>query len=182
MQKTILIYGVIASLIITSSIVLSMTLDYDPEHLAGLEYLGYLVMIVAFSMIFFGIKQYRDRALGGVMRYLTGLQVGLGITLVASVIYVVVWEINLAVTDYAFIHDYTAAQIEQRRDAGANATEMAEFVAEMDAMKVSYAKPLNRLSITFMEIFPVGLVIALISAAILRRSDVLPAANGGSAA
>ena len=47
-------------------------------------------------------------------------------------------------------------------------------------MKIQYADPLFRLPITFLEIFPVGLLISLISAAILRNPGVLPADPGAS--
>jgi DNA-binding CsgD family transcriptional regulator len=128
-------------------------------------------------LIFFGVKRYRDRELGGVIRYSTASQVGLGITLVAALIYVVAWEVNLSLTDCAFINDYTDSIIEQRRMEGATEVEMSKLVAEMEAMKESYGNTIYRLTITFMEIFPIGVVITLISAAILRKNQVLPTAE-----
>lgn len=175
MRKIIFIHGAIAGAVIVASILVGLALDSESEHLAGLEWLGYLIMVAAFSLVFFGIKQYRDQELGGVINFLAAVQVGLGITLVASVVYVLAWEASLAATDYAFIHDYTAARIEASRAAGASVEEMAALAAEMEAMKAAYAKPLNRMFMTFLEIFPVGLLITLLSAALLRRSNVLPA-------
>ena len=177
MQKIILTYGFIAGAVIIGTIIIWFATGANYEHVAGLEWLGYLIMIVAFSLIFFGVKQYRDRELGGVIRFPTALKVGLGITLVASVVYVVAWEVNLAATDYAFINDYTQSLIDDRRAAGASEAEMAGFVAEMETQRAKYDNTLYRLMITFSEIFPVGLVIALVSAAILRRRNVLPAAG-----
>lgn len=83
MKKIILINGLIVGIVIIGTYFLSTASDSDTGHLAGQVWLGYLVMIVAFSLIFFGIKQYRDRELGGVIRYRTGVTVGLGITLVS---------------------------------------------------------------------------------------------------
>ncbi|MEM6513036.1 MAG: DUF4199 domain-containing protein [Pseudomonadota bacterium] len=177
MRKTITTYGLIAGTIIALSVALSLAMDGASEHLAGLEWLGYAVMIIAFSMIFVAIKGYRDRELGGVIKFGTAFKVGIGITLVASLIYVVAWEINLSLTDYAFMEQYTQSLIEQKQAAGATAAELAELQAEMDIMAERYSNPLFRVPITLLEIFPVGLLITLVSAAVLRNSRVLPASQ-----
>ncbi|MEM9689451.1 MAG: DUF4199 domain-containing protein [Pseudomonadota bacterium] len=177
MRKTITTYGLIAGTIIALSVALSLAMDGASEHLAGLEWLGYAVMIIAFSMIFVAIKGYRDRELGGVIKFGTAFKVGIGITLVASLIYVVAWEINLSLTDYAFMEQYTQSLIEQKQAAGATAAELAELQAEMDIMAERYSNPLFRVPITLLEIFPVGLLITLVSAAVLRNSRVLPASG-----
>ena len=175
MRKTIITYGLIAGAIIALVIALSLAFDTSSEHLAALEWLGYAVMIIAFSMIFVAIKGYRDREQGGVISFGTAFGLGIGVTLVASVICVVAWEINLAVTDYAFIEEYTESVIAAETAAGATDAELASLRADMDAMKKQYSNPLFRVPMTLLEIFPVGLLITLISAAVLRNSKVLPA-------
>ena len=175
MKRTIITYGLIAGAIIAFVVALSLAFDTSSEHLAGMEWLGYAVMIIAFSMIFVAIKGYRDRELGGVIRFGTAFGIGIGVTLVASVIYVIAWEINLAITDYAFMEDYTQSLIAAEAAAGASDAELAALQADMDVMKERYSNPLFRVPITLLEIFPVGLLISLISAAVLRNSKVLPA-------
>lgn len=96
-------------------------------------------------------------------------------TLVASVIYVAAWEVNLTLTDYSFIDDYTESVIAGKEAAGVAGSELEAAVEEMTQLKERYANPLFRLPITFLEIFPVGLLITLVSAALLRRSSFLPA-------
>ena len=118
MRKIILTYGISAGVFIIGSALLSMALGADEGAWAALEWIGYLIMIVTLSLIFVGIKRYRDRELGGVIRFGTATKLGLGITLVASAIYVVTWEANLALTDYAFIDDYTSSIIEARQAEG----------------------------------------------------------------
>lgn len=175
MQRIILPYGGCAGVIIIGSMILGFVLGADEGALEAFEWVGYLIMIVALSLIFVGIKRYRDRELGGVIRFGTAAKVGLGITLVASAIYVVAWEANLAVTDYAFIDDYTASVVEARQADGVTGTALEAVVAEMEDMKRRYANPLYRVPITFLEIFPVGLLITLVSAGLLRNSAILPA-------
>ncbi len=177
MQKLMLVYGTIAGTIIIGSIIFGLALDTDDDSMKSLEWLGYLIMIVALSMIFIGIKRYRDRDLGGVIRFGTAAKLGLGITLVASLIYVVAWEVNLSLTDYAFIDDYTQSIIAGKQAEGVEGAELEEVVAEMEKMKVQYSNPVYRLPMTFLEIFPVGLLITLIAAALLRNRRFLPAAT-----
>jgi hypothetical protein len=94
----------------------------------------------------------------------------------AGVAYVVVWEVYLAMTDYKFMDQYIAGMIRARQAAGASAEAIAAEMAKLEPMRVSYRSPLYRIPMTFMEIFPVGLLVSLVSAALLRNPKVLPAA------
>ncbi len=175
MGRIILVYGVIAGAIVIGSIVLGLAIAGEGGTHHSQEWLGYLVMLIALSMIFVGIKRYRDRYLGGVIRFGTATLVGLGIAAVAGVIYVAVWEAYLAMTDYAFIERYTEGVIAAREAEGLSGAELRTLIEEMETMRRQYANPLFRLPMTFLEIFPVGLLITLISAAVLRNSKTLPA-------
>jgi hypothetical protein len=175
MQRIIFVYGSIAGFVVICSILLGLALSGGEETLHAQQWLGYLIMLIALSMIFLGIKRYRDRHLGGVIRFGTATVLGLGIAAVAGVIYVAVWEIYLAVTDYAFIGQYAEAVIAAKEAEGASGTELQGVVDNMESMQRQYANPLFRLPMTFLEIFPVGLLITLVSAAILRNSKALPA-------
>ena len=172
----ILVYGAIAGAVIIGSMILSLAVAGTEENMPMLEWVGYLIMIVALSIIFVGIKKYRDQELGGVIKFGSAFWVGLGITAVASLVYVLAWEVNLSVTDYAFIDDYTQSVLDAREAEGVTDEALTEVRLEMEQLKERYQKPLFRLPMTFMEIFPVGLLITIISAAILRNSKVLPAA------
>lgn len=169
MKKLVLVYGVISGLVIIVINTLSLELGL------GQVWLGFLVMFIAFSLIFVAVKQYRDQTLGGVIRFSTGFLVGLGITMVASLVYVLVWELYLALTDYAFIDTYIASILESRQTAGASQAELAATIAETETIRQQYSNPLFRLPMTFVEIFPVGVLISLISAFILRDSKTLAA-------
>jgi len=175
MLRIALTYGVIAGVVIIVGIIATFSLSngHGADGI-GSVFLGYLIMILALSMVFFGVKRYRDRDLGGVIKFLPALLLGLGIAIVASVAYVAVWEGYLAATNYAFADTYASAVIEAKKAAGVTGPALDAVVAEMNAFKVQYADPLFRMPMTFLEIFPVGLIVALISAAVLRNSKVLP--------
>ncbi|MFK8052827.1 MAG: DUF4199 domain-containing protein [Woeseiaceae bacterium] len=174
MKKYILIYGAIAGVVVICSMILGIVAA-DGEGTTASEAFGYLIMLIAFSLIFVAIKQYRDKEQGGILRFSQGVLLGIGVSAVAGVAYVIVWEIYLNVSNYAFINDYAAAILEQAKASGISDTDYAEKVAQMEQMKIDYANPVRRLPMTFLEIFPVGVLVTLISAGILRKSDILPA-------
>ena len=174
MSRIILIFGAVAGLIVAVPMCL-LVANAEPGSAATSHFTGYLIMLLALSLVFVGVKRLRDRELGGVIRFIPALLAGIGISTVASVIYVIGWEITLAVTDFAFIDSYSSAAIEAARAKGASASEVEAVVAKMNEFRQQYANPLFRLPVTFFEIFPVGLVVSLISAALLRNSRFLPA-------
>ena len=176
MKRVILPYGALAGVIVIGTMIIGLSIAGE-SHAAGAQWLGYLVMIVALSLIFLGIKRYRDHELGGVIRFRTAVLLGLGITLVASVIYVAVWEVYLSMTDYAFMNDYAQSMIEAKEAEGVAGAALQAEIESMDKLKEQYANPMFRLPMTFLEIFPVGLLITLVSAGLLRNSSLLPA-NG----
>jgi hypothetical protein len=169
MIRIILTYGLISGVVIILAMLGVMT------AFGHSLWLGYLVMLVALSAILVGVKQHRDQALGGVIRFWPALMLGLGIAVVASLAYVVVWEVYLAATHYTFMDKYAAAMLDAKRAAGVTGAAYAKAVAEADDMRRQYANPLYRLPETFMEIFPVGLFIAVVSAVLLRNPRFLPA-------
>ena len=176
MLRTMLIFGGIAGAIAIAAMLANLSTGSHSLLV------GYLILFTALSLIFVGIKTYRDRQLGGVIRFSTAFAVGIGIALVASVIYVIVWEIYLAATDYSFMDQYVRAMVEEKRAEGASAAEIAAMQAEMGAMGESYNNSLlMRIAFTLLEIMPVGLIVTLVSAALLRNSRFL-AARGGDPA
>jgi hypothetical protein len=174
MLRISLIYGALAGLVVIAVLIAGLTVLRGESFLTT-EWFGYLTMIVALSAIFLGIKRHRDETLGGVIKFLPALGLGLGIAVVAGVIYVAVWEIYLAASGYHFMDAYVASMIAAKKARGVTGAALANQIAQLDAMKAQYANPLFRLPMTFLEIFPVGVLIALISAAVLRNPRVLPA-------
>lgn len=173
MTKTALVYGAIAGSIVIGSILAGFLLGSD--HGGQSLWFGYLIMILALSLIFLGVKSYRDRQGGGVIKFGPALFLGLMIAVVAGVFYVGGWEAYLAATDYSFMPSYVDQIIESKKAAGLAGEALAAEIAKLEEMEANYENPLYRMPMTFVEIFPVGLVIALFSAAVLRNSNVLPA-------
>jgi hypothetical protein len=177
MLKRILVYGLIAGLIVgvPLSIITISAGNGTPRH--GML-IGYTIMLVALSTIFVAIKRYRDAELGGVIRFWPAFGLGLGISFVAGLCYVLAWETAQAVTHADFATAYSNAMIAQQKAAGVSGAKLAEFTAQMAHFKVQYANPLFRLPMTFIEIFPVGVLVSLVAAALLRNPRFLAARRG----
>jgi hypothetical protein len=177
MGRIIWIYGTIAGLALASSFFIGWILGAEIDDHSVI--LGYSIMLVALSMVFVGVKQYRDKILGGVIRFWPAVGVGLGIAAVASLFYVLGWEAYMYATDYSFMRAYVESTIAAKQAAGASAAEIAKFTAEMKAFEAQYANPLFRMAMTLTEIAPVGLLMAFLSAALLRKSNFMPAKAAG---
>ncbi len=169
-----LTYGLLSGFVIIVTMITGIVLS-DQKSFFSSEWFGYLVMLVALSFIFVGVKRYRDVERGGVIKFGAAFAMGLAIAAAAGVAYVAVWEIYLAMTDYKFMDEYIAGIARARQAAGVPAAALAQEMAKLESMRTSYANPLFRVPMTFLEIFPVGLLVSLVSALLLRNPKLLPA-------
>jgi hypothetical protein len=174
MARIIIVYGVIGGIIVAIGMWVSMSAQPEGGGALGMV-VGYLTMLIALSTVFVGIKRYRDTACGGVIRFLPALGLGLAIALIASAFYVLAWELWMFRTNYTFVDVYIAKSLEAMRVEGKSSAEIAAFARDMAAMKVSYADPIYRMAITLSEIAPIAVLVATISAAVLRNSRAFPA-------
>jgi hypothetical protein len=172
--KYVLTYGLLSGFVIILVLIAGLLLG-GQEGVFATAVFGYLVMLVAMTFIFVGVKRYRDVELGGVVKFGRAFALGLGIALVAGAVYVLVWEAYLALTDYAFIDQYIDGALRAKKKEGVTAEALAAYRQEMETMRVQYANPLIRLPMTFLEVFPVGLLVAILSAALLRKPNLFPA-------
>ncbi len=168
MLRLILTSGLISGLIIITGTIGALTLR-GPDVTAAGPALGYGIMVLAMGMIPWSLRRFRSARADGSLTFGRGLTLGLGITLVASLIYVALWEVYLAATHYAFMGQYIEATLAAKRAAGVTGAVYDQLAVQMEAMRQQYANPLWRLPMTFAEIAPVGLVMSLFSATLMRR-------------
>jgi hypothetical protein len=173
-MKYTLIYGGIAGAI-AISLISAMIGTGVTGHDETAMVVTYLIMLIALSLIFVGVKRYRDVECGGVIRFGRAFLLGLGMAAAAGLIYVIGWEVFVAVSGYDFVSDYSHSMIEGMRSAGATQAAIDAKAAEMQSFAETYRNPLFRIPMIFIEIFPVGLIVALVSAALLRNPKLLPA-------
>ena len=176
MKKIVWVYGIITGVLILgiSGLVFSV---FGASH-AQSELLGYLVMIIALSLIFIATKQYRDKHLGGVIKFKTAFIVGLYITLIASTIYVANWEVYMQTSGSdGFIESYQAGVIKNMEANGATEAEIQATKEQHEYYTKIYSNTFFRVLITASEILPVGLAITLISSLLLKNPALLPASE-----
>ncbi len=177
MKKAVLTFGVIAGVMI--SVLMDLSLLLSKKIGSGHSMmLGYTIMVASFLLIYFGIRSYRDNELGGQISFGRAFVCGILITLITTVFYVVSWEIIYFNFIPHFMDGYFAAQIRHVQASGLDAATIATRVAAIQHSQEMYQNPLVNAAYTFIEPFPVGLIITLISAAVLRRkTPVHPAAT-----
>jgi len=178
MKKIIITYGIIAGLISGGLMLTTMplfengTLNHDNGVL-----IGYTGMVIALSLVFFGIKSFRDNQLGGSITFSKAFLIGMAITMIASVFYAVAWEITYARSGEKYMQQWTDHELDKLKEGGATEADLQAARDKWKNFIVMYKSPLIRFGMTLMEIFPVGLLISLISAALLRKKEFLSTMN-----
>jgi hypothetical protein len=168
MKKTIAVFGIISGII--SSLMLAATIPFaDRIGFDKGEYLGYTFIVLSLLMVYFGIRSYRDNVSNGSITFAKGFAVGISITVISCLFYVVTWEILYFHFLPGFMDKYAAYTVDKLRTAGATPAAIQVQLDQMKKYKEMYDNPLINAAMTFIEPFPVGLIITLISAAILRK-------------
>lgn len=169
MKRPILIFGLVIGTILCINMVVMINMMYGPTEFEGNDVLGYAAMVLLFSLIFFGVRNYRNKYLEGYISFWEAFKSGAMIAFVGSTLYVVVWLFYY----YLFVPDF----VDVYTDYVLNNTPQAEIAAktqEMADLKEMYKNPLFVILITYFEVLPIGLVVALISSFILKRNKPEP--------
>lgn len=172
MKRIVLVFGVISGVI--SSALMFLTLPLLNRGIIDFKnglVIGYSAIVLSLLLVFFGVRAYREQN-GGTITFGRAFRVGLLITLISCAFYVVSWEILY----YNFMPDFvdkcSAAAVASMREKGASDAAIAAKTKEMAEMKVTLDNPLMNAAMTFIEPFPVGLLMTLVSAGILRRRRI----------
>ena len=169
MKRNVLIFGLILGTILAGNMVYMVSRIYDNPDLDTNDTLGYAAMVVIFSLIVFGVRNYRNKQLNGVISLGKAFKAGALIALVGSTIYVVVWLFYYYLFVPDFLDQYTACVLNEATRNGATASELTAKTEEMAQLKELYKSPLFVILISYAEVLPIGLVVAFISALILRK-------------
>lgn len=164
MKKIVLVFGIIIGLVFCANIGFMVYWMYHNPDLKGSELVGYTIMVVVFSLIYIGVRNYRNKQLDGFISFGKAFKTGALIALLGSAIYVAAWLFSyyLFVPDFMDVYSDYVLKNCTPEDLPAKTKEMADF-------KELYKNPLFVILITFSEVLPIGLVVALVSALILKR-------------
>jgi hypothetical protein len=178
MKKIVLTFGLISGVIM--SVIMLATVPFMNNAAADHGYLiGYSSMVLAFLLIYFGVRSYRDNVGGGKVSFGRALAVGALISLVASSCYVATWEVIYYRLAPNWISNYQAHEMDKARAAGASAEKLAKKKAELDSFAEMYKNPLVNIAFTFLEPLPVAVVMTLVTAGVLSKKKKQLAGDGG---
>lgn len=167
MKRIVWTFGLISGAVMAAFMV--ATVPFIGDHGAKDLIVGYAGMVAAFLLVYFGVRAYRDNVLGGTISFGRAFSAGILIAAIASLCYVATWEVIY----YKFMPDfytkYGQSVVEESRKNGKSEAEISKVRADMDTMLRRVESPVFVTVITFGEPFPVGFVIALVSAGVLRR-------------
>src|ERR1700730_13559242 len=169
MKKTILVFGLISgalsSLMMVATVPFLNKIGFDRGYV-----IGYTVIVLSFLLVFFAIRSYRDNVGNGQITFTKGFLIGISITLISCVFYVLTWEALYFTVLHNFMDNYSAYVVGKLQASGASAAAVQAKLLELKKYKELYENPFFNAAMTFIEPFPVGLVITLLSAGILRKS------------
>lgn len=176
MKKNVLIYGLIAGIVV--SILMLSTVNYISHCEGNVDYgtsmlIGYASMLIAFSLVYVGIRNYRDKYNGGVISFGKAFKIGMLIVLIASTIYVVAWLIDYFFFIPDFMEKYSAHTLDELKASGASQIEIDKQAKEMVNMVTMLKNPFFNAMMAYAEILPVGLVVTLISSLILKKKTAI---------
>jgi hypothetical protein len=168
MKKTVLTFGLISGAI--SAAMMLVTIPFaDAIGWERGEILGYTTIVLSALMVFFGVRSYRHNAGGGRLTFGRGFAVGILITLISSACYVGTWELVYYKLMPGFAEKYAAHMVERAKESGASQQKIDETERQAKQFKQMYDNPAVNVALTFTEVFPIGLVVTLLSAGILRK-------------
>ena len=173
MRKVVLTFGLLSGAV--SSAMMLLTIPFIDQITNHAEVLGYTTIVASFLLVFFGVRSYRDNVAGGSVTFARAFGVGLLMTVISCACYVATWEFLYFKVMPDFADKYAAHAIARARESGQSAAQIEALTKEMADFKTLYQKPLVNMAMTFMEPFPVGLGVTIISAAVLRRRRAAPA-------
>jgi len=168
MRKTVITYGLISGAIIAIMMIIGIGLFAKKSNFEGSMVVGYITMILAFLVIYPGMASYRDNIGGGTIKYGRALSIGLLITVISSICYVITWVIIYHTVFPDFMEKYAAYIINKMKEKGASATAIDKQMTELKHYKDMYKNPVTMCLLTFIEPLPVGIIISVIAAFIVR--------------
>jgi hypothetical protein len=166
MKRNVLIFGLIIGTILCANMIVMVNMMYSATDFKGNDIVGYTAMVVLFSLIFVGVRNYRNKYLDGYISFGKAFKAGALIAFVAATLYVVVWLFYYYLFVPDFIDIYTAHVLTQ-----CSTSDLPAKTAEMENFKEMYKNPLFVILITYSEVLPIGLVVALVSALFLKKKQ-----------
>jgi hypothetical protein len=169
MKTAVLKFGIISGLIFSTMVIIMILLEGGSGNFESGQGFNYLFMVGAYSMVFFGIREYRDKKLAGIISFNQAFRTGLLIVLIGAVFYTATWIIYQHFIDQDFTTRYTEYMVEQMKSSGKSTEQINSEVEAFRKNMAEYNNPATRAVYTFLEIFPLGLLISVLCALLMKK-------------
>ncbi len=168
MRKIVVTFGLISGAISSLMMIVVVTFGGRIGFDRG-AIISNTSIVLSFLMVFFGIRTYRDDIGNGQITFARAFAVGLSITLISCIFYVVTWEVIYYNFLPGFWDAYGAHLVQKLTASGASPAAVQAKLQQVRKYKELYKNPFFNAALTFIHPFPIGLVITLISSLVLRR-------------
>lgn len=172
MKRVVLLFGLLLGVLFSINLVYMVYLCYNDPDFAPNMFLGFAVMLVMLSAVYFGIKNYRDKQLNGAISLGKAFKTGALIAFIGSTIYVIVWLIIYYLYVPDFMDKYAVQELRNAIKSGASLKDIAKIKQDTDNYKELYKSPFWVVILTYIEVLPLSLAIAFISALMLKRKPI----------
>jgi hypothetical protein len=169
MTKIVLTFGLLSGAV--AAVMMFLTLPFAER--IGFDravYVGYTTIVISMLFVYFGVRSYRDNVLGGRMNFSKAFTAGMLITLISSACYVAAWLVMYYGFMPDFANQYADYLVEQARTQGATQAQIDTAIKQGEQARQWLANPLINAAVSFTEPLPVGVIVTLISAAVLKKT------------
>lgn len=169
MTKIVLTFGLLSGAV--AAVMMFLTLPFAER--IGFDravYVGYTVIVISMLFVYFGVRSYRDNVLGGRMNFGKAFTAGMLITIISSACYVAAWLVMYYGFMPDFANQYADYLVEQARTPGASQADIDAAIKQGEQARQWLANPLINAAVSFTEPLPVGVIVTLISAAVLKKT------------
>lgn len=170
MKNVLIRYGIISSLIVCVLMLFSFPIMKNPENYSLAEIFGFTSILLSLSTIFIAVKTYRDKYNNGKIKFGKAFLIGLYITLIAGTMYALTFTVYNSLSGDpfgSFYRDYSISEIEK---LNLEPLQKQAKIADLDKNIAMFSNPLVMFLVgLFVEYTPMGLIVSLISAAVMRR-------------
>lgn len=169
MTKIVLTFGLLSGAV--AAVMMFLTLPFAER--IGFDravYVGYTTIVISMLFVYFGVRSYRDNVLGGRMNFGKAFTAGMLITIISSACYVAAWLVMYYGFMPDFANQYADYLVEQARTPGASQADIDAAIKQGEQARQWLANPLINAAVSFTEPLPVGVIVTLISAAVLKKT------------
>ncbi len=173
MYRSILLFGLIAGVWVATLTLIGTTVANPIVPDLFDSVVNVCTILGMLGVVLYAIKHVRDRQPDAKINFPPAVVVGFGVSLLASAVYVMAWEIYFFANDYTFARLYSEGLIDRAQLLGITDSELALIMEAQSQSVELFNNAFFRVTSRFLGMFTVGGLVSLVGAFVLRNPDVL---------